>query len=81
LSALLAHLSVSDICAEDGHTVILQIIEDAHEHLKDQRLEQAFDEAIFRIFRGRRERSDHDGFSHGKQSSLCRAQEAGLGPT
>lgn len=56
LNALLAHLSVSDICAEDGRKAILQIIEDAHEYLKDQRLEQAFDEAIFRIFRGRRER-------------------------
>ena len=37
LNALLAHLSVSDICAEDGRKAILQIIEDAHEYLNLQR--------------------------------------------
>jgi len=79
LSALLAHLSVSDICAEDGHTVILQIIEDAHEYLKDQRLEQAFDEAIFRIFRGRRERGQTmTAFLTAKKAAFAELKKQGL---
>jgi hypothetical protein len=79
LSALLAHLSVSDICAEDGHKVILQIIEDAHEYLKDQRLEQAFDEAIFRIFRGRRERGQTmTAFLTAKKAAFAELKKQGL---
>ena len=48
LSSLVAHLTVPEICSDDGHRVILRIIEEAHEYLKDQGLERAFDDAIFR---------------------------------
>ena len=37
---MLAHLSVDEITSENGHRTILGIIEEAHEYLKDQRLER-----------------------------------------
>ena len=48
LSTLLAHLTVAEITAPEGYKAIIKIIEDAHGYLKDQSLEQAFDEAIFK---------------------------------
>ena len=53
LSALLAHLTVDKITSDTGHKQIVSIIESAHEYLKDHRLEQAFEDAIFK---GRRDR-------------------------
>ena len=35
LSALVAHLTVDEITAENGHKTIIGIIEDAHEYLRD----------------------------------------------
>ena len=52
-SALLGHQTVDEICADDGHRTIVKIIEEALEYLRDQSLEQAFDDAIFK---GRRDR-------------------------
>ena len=48
LSAMLAHLTVDEIISDQGHRIILNIIEEAHGYLRDHRLETAFDEAIFR---------------------------------
>lgn len=76
LGAMLAHLSVDEITAENGHKQILRLIEDAHEYLKDQRLEQAFDEAIFR---GRRERGTRlTAFLTGKKAAFAELRKQGL---
>ena len=76
LSTLLAHLTVDEITAPDGHKVILSIIEDAHAYLKDHRLEQAFDEAIFR---GRRERGQSmTAFLASKKASFAELRKQGL---
>ena len=48
LAALLAHLTVEDITAEKGYEKIVGIIEDAHDYLRDAKLEQAFEMAIFK---------------------------------
>ena len=73
---MLAHLTVEEITAENGHTRILRLIEEAHEYLKDQRLEQAFDEAIFR---GRRERGmTLTAFLTGKKAAFAELRKQGL---
>ena len=53
LASLLSHLTVEEITKDTGYKTILGIIEEAHDYLKEQRLEDAFDEALFR---GRRDR-------------------------
>ena len=76
LSALLAHLTVDEITADDGYKTIVGLIEDAHEYLKDQRLEQAFDEAIFR---GRRDRGQTlTTFLTAKKASFAELRKQGL---
>ena len=76
LGIMLAHLTVEEITAENGHTRILRLIEEAHEYLKDQRLEQAFDEAIFR---GRRERGmTLTAFLTGKKAAFAELRKQGL---
>eukprot|EP00438_Fugacium_kawagutii_P011007 Skav220594 [mRNA] locus=scaffold2744:89020:94746:+ [translate_table: standard] len=76
LSALLAHLTVDEICAENGHKRIVAIIEDHHEYLKDQRLEQAFDDAIFK---GRRERGQTmTSFLTAKKAAFAELKKQGL---
>ena len=76
LGAMLAHLTVDEITAENGHKQILRLIEEAHEYLKDQRLEQAFDEAIFR---GRRERGmTLTAFLTGKKAAFAELRKQGL---
>ena len=76
LSALVAHLTVEEICAENGHRQILRIIEEAHEYLKDQRLEQAFDEAIFK---GRRDRGTSlTTFLTNKKAAFAELKKQGL---
>ena len=76
LSALVAHLTVEEICAENGHKVILGIIEEAHEYLKELRLERAFDEAIFR---GRRERGQSlTSFLTSKKAAFAELKKQGL---
>ena len=76
LAALLAHLSVEDITAEKGYEKIVGIIEDAHDYLRDAKLEQAFDQAIFR---GRR-RSDQtlSGFVATKKAAFGELKRQGL---
>ena len=76
LSSLLAHLTVDDICSDNGHKVILGIIEDAHEYLKDLRLETAFDDAIFK---GRRERGQTlTSFLTTKKAAFADLKKQGL---
>ena len=76
LGIMLAHLTVEEITAENGHTRILRLIEEAHEYLKDQQLEQAFDEAIFR---GRRERGmTLTAFLTGKKAAFAELRKQGL---
>ena len=76
LSALLAHLTVPEITADDGHRTIVKIIEDAHEYLKDQGLEQAFEDAIFR---GRRERGQPlTAFMTSKKAAFAELKKQGL---
>ena len=76
LSTLLAHLTVEEITDPQGHQHILSIIEDAHAYLKDQRLEQAFDEAIFR---GRRERGQSmTAFLATKKAAFAELKKQGL---
>ena len=76
LSSLVAHLTVEEICSDTGHKTIVQIIEDAHEYLKDQRLEQAFDEAIFR---GRRDKGmSLTTFLTNKKAAFAELRKQGL---
>ena len=76
LSTLLSHLTVDEITAPDGFRVILQIIMDAHAYLKDQSLEQAFDEAIFR---GRRDKGQSlTSFLAGKTAAFAELRKQGL---
>lgn len=64
------------ITAPEGHRVILPIIEDAHAYLKDHRLEQAFDEAIFP---GRRERGQSmTAFLASTKASFAELRKQGL---
>ena len=61
---------------KNGHKQILRLIEDAHDYLKDQRVEQAFDEAIFR---GRRERDTRlTAFLTGKKAAFAELRKQGL---
>ena len=46
LAALTAHLSVEDITSDTGYELIVKIIEDAHDYLRDAKLEQAFESSI-----------------------------------
>ena len=48
LASVVAHLTVEEITTENGWKMVIQCIEDAHDYLKVQKLEQAFSEAIFR---------------------------------
>ena len=76
LSALLGHLTVDEICADDGHRTIVKIIEEAHEYLRDQSLEQAFDDAIFK---GRRDRgTSMTSFLTGKKAAFAELKKQGL---
>ena len=76
LSATLAHLTVEEICASNGHKMIVQLIEESHEYLRDVRLEQAFDEAIFR---GRRDRGQPiTSFLTGKKAAFAELKKQGL---
>ena len=76
LSTLLAHLTVEEITDPEGHKHIVEIIEDAHAYLKDQRLEQAFDEAIFR---GRRDRGQSmTAFLAAKKAAFAELRKQGL---
>ena len=78
LSSRVAHLSVEEITAEDGCKVLVQCIEEAHDYLKVAKLEQAVNAAIF----GGRTRVGQTlliRVSNNKASSICRAEEAGLG--
>ena len=76
LAALLSHLTVEAITAPDGYGKILGLIEEAHDYLKDAKLEQAFDQAIFK---GRR-RSDQtlSGFVATKKAALGELKKQGL---
>ena len=76
LASLVAHLTVEEICADDGHRKIVRLIEEAHEYLKDQRLEQAFDEAIFK---GRRDRGTSlTAFLTNKKAAFAELRKQGL---
>ena len=76
LSALVAHLSVDEICAAEGYKAIVRIIEEAHEYLRDQRLEQSFDEAIFR---GKRDRGQSiTNFLSSKKAAFAEFRKQGL---
>ena len=77
LSALLAHLTVDEITAENGHKVIVVgLIESAHECLKDHRLEQAFEEAIFR---GKRDKGTSlTAFLTSKRAAFAELRKQGL---
>lgn len=76
LSTLLAHLTVAEITAPEGYKAIIKIIEDAHGYLKDQSLEQAFDEAIFR---GRRDRGQSlTAFLAAKTAAFAELRKQGL---
>ena len=75
LSALLGSLTVDEICSDDGHRVILKIIEEAHEYLRES-LEQAFDDAIFK---GRRDRGTSlTAFLTGKKAAFNELKKQGL---
>lgn len=68
LATIIAHLSVHDICADDGYLTIIKHIKDNYECLKDQDFERAFDEAVFK---GRRERGQVlNVFSHQRRQRL-----------
>eukprot|EP00435_Cladocopium_sp_Y103_P060316 s936_g22.t1 len=76
LSTLLSHLTVGEITAPEGYKAILSVIEDAHAYLKDQSLEQAFDEAIFR---GRRDKGQSlTSFLAGKTAAFAELRKQGL---
>ena len=48
LAALPAHLTVDEITEDTGFEKIVLLIEEAHDYLRDAKLEQAFDQAIFK---------------------------------
>ena len=76
LAASLAHLSVDDITAPDGYKQIITVIEDSHAYLKEARLEQAFDAAIFR---GRRRPGQTlTGFLATKKAAFAELKKQGL---
>ena len=76
LSTLLSHLTVDEITAPEGFKTILSVIEDAHAYLKDQSLEQAFDDAIFR---GRRDKGQSlTSFLAGKTAAFAELRKQGL---
>ena len=76
LGALLAQLSIDDITSETGYKDILKIIEDSHEYLRDMKLEQSFEQAIFK---GRR-RPDQSisGFLASKKAAFSELRRQGL---
>ena len=73
---MLAHLSVEDITADRGYEKIVKLIEEAHDYLRDAKLEQAFEMAIFR---GRR-RADQllSGFVATKKASIGELKRQGV---
>ena len=76
LAASLAHLSVDDITAPDGYKQIIAVIEESHAYLKEARLEQAFDAAIFR---GRRRPGQTlTGFLATKKAAFAELKKQGL---
>ena len=76
LAASLAHLSVDDITAPDGYKQIIAVIEESHAYLKEARLEQAFDAAIFR---GRtRPGQTLTGFLATKKAAFAELKKQGL---
>eukprot|EP00439_Symbiodinium_sp_Y106_P007110 s9578_g1.t1 len=76
LAALLAHMSVEEITDATGYERIVATIEEAHDYLKDAKLEQAFDQAIFK---GRR-RADQSlsGFVATKKAAFGELKRQGL---
>ena len=76
LAASLAHLSVDDITAPDGYKQIISVIEDSHAYLKEARLEQAFDAAIFHGCR--RPGQTLTGFLATKKAAFAELKKQGL---
>ena len=52
----IAHLTASDIASPYGHEQIIELIKEANVHVMEKKLEDAFDEAIYR---GRREKGEN----------------------
>ena len=76
LASVVAHLTVEEITTENGWKMVIQCIEDAHDYLKVQKLEQAFSEAIFR---GRcRHGQILSGFLASKKASFAELRKQGL---
>ena len=76
LASVVAHLTVEEITTEDGWKLVVKSIEDAHDYLKVQKLEQAFSEAIFR---GRRRHGQTlSGFLASKKASFAELRKQGL---
>ena len=76
LAALLAHLSVEDITSEKGYEKIVSVIEDAQDDIRDAKLEQAFDQAIFK---GRRRQDQTlSGFVATKKAAFGELKRQGL---
>ena len=76
LAALLAQLSIDDITSETGYQHILKIIEDNHEYLRDMKLEQSFEQAIFRG--KRRPDQSISGFLASKKAAFSELRRQGL---
>ena len=76
LAALLSHLGVEDITAPDGYKRIIGIIEESHAYLKEARLEQAFEAAIFKG--KRRYGQTITGFLASKKAAFSELKNQGL---
>ena len=76
LAALLSHLSVDDVTAMDGYKKIIGIIEESRACLKEARLEQAFEAAIFRG--KRRYGQTIAGFLASKKAAFSELKKQGL---
>ena len=76
LAALLSQLSIDDITSDESYKTILRIIEEHHDYLKDMKLEQSFEQAIFK---GRR-RPDQSisGFLASKKAAFNELRRQGL---
>ena len=70
------YLSVDDITAMDGYKKIIGIIEESHAYLKEARLEQAFEAAIFRG--KRRFGQTITGFLASKKAAFSELKKQGL---
>ena len=75
LAAVLARLTVDEI-EDTGFEKIVSLIEDAHDYLRDAKLEQAFDQAIFK---GRRRQDQSlSGFVATKKAAFGELKRQGL---